>query len=84
MKVKGEGLVAQSYPTPYNLMDCSFSAHGILQVRILEWVAIPFSRAPSWPRDQSRVSCIAGRLFTVWATREALVALAQKGKWVGS
>ena len=46
------------------------SVHGILQARILEWVAIPFSRASSWPRDQTQVSCIAGRFFTVWATRE--------------
>ena len=46
------------------------SVHGILQARILEWVAISSSRS-SWPRDQTRVSCIAGRFFTVWATREA-------------
>ena len=45
---------------------------GILQARILEWVATPFSRRSSWPRDWTRVSCIAGRLFTVWAAREAL------------
>ena len=51
-------------------MDCSppgFSLHGILQARILEWVAIPFSRRSSWPRDWIQVSHIAGRLFT---TRE--------------
>ena len=47
------------------------SVHGILQVRILEWVAIFFSRESSWPRDRSWVSYIAGRFFTVWATREA-------------
>jgi len=44
-------------------MDCSppgSSVHGILQARILEWVAIPFSRASSQPRDQIWVSCIAG------------------------
>ena len=39
--------------------------------RILEWRAYPFSRASSWPRNQTGVSCIAGRFFTVWATREA-------------
>ena len=39
--------------------------------RILEWVAYPFSREPSWPRNQTRVSCIAGRFFTNWAIREA-------------
>ena len=52
-------------------MDCSppgSSVHGILQARILEWVAIPFSRGSSRPRDQTQVSCTAGGLFTVWAT----------------
>ena len=47
-----------------NPMDCSpvgFSIHGILQARILEWVAIPFSRVSSQPRDQTWISCIAGR-----------------------
>ena len=39
--------------------------------RILEWVAISFWRGSSWPRDWTRVSCITGRFFTVWATREA-------------
>ena len=46
------------------------SVHGILQARILEWVAIPFSRGSSWPRGQTQVSCIAERFFTDWATRE--------------
>ena len=44
--------------------------YGILQARILEWVAIPFSRASSQLRDQTWVSCIAGRFFTIWATRK--------------
>ena len=51
-------------------MDCSppgFSVHGILQARILEWVAIPFSRGSFQPRDRTQVSCIAGGLLTVWA-----------------
>ena len=55
--------------------DCSLpssSVHGILQARILEWVAIPFSRGSSQPRDQSWVSRIVGRFFTIWATREAV------------
>ena len=43
--------------------------HGILQARILEWVAFPFSRVPSQPRDQTQVSCITGGFFTSWATR---------------
>ena len=41
------------------------SVHGILQARMLEWVAIPFFRGSSRPRDQPQVSCIAGRFFTV-------------------
>ena len=54
-------------------MSCSRQApteHGILQARILEWVAMPLSRGSSQPKDQTQVSCIAGRVFTVWATRE--------------
>ena len=54
-------------------MDCSlpgFSVHGIFQARVLEWVAISFSRRSSLPRDWTRVSYIVGRCFTVWATRE--------------
>src|SRR5574337_612499 len=49
-------------------MDCSppgSSVHGILRARILEWVAIPFSRGSSQPRDQTQVSCIAGSFFTI-------------------
>ena len=66
--------VAQSCPTLCDPMDCSlpgFSVHGIFQVRVLEWVAISFSRRSSWLRDWTQVSCIAGRRFTLWATREA-------------
>ena len=60
-------------PMNYNLPGSS--VHGILQTRILEWVAISFSRGSSQPRDQTRVACIAGRHFTVWVTREALTTL---------
>ena len=55
-------------------MHCSLpgsSVHEILQARTLEWVAIPVSRGSSQPRDQTQVSYIAGRFFTVWATRRA-------------
>ena len=58
-------------------MDCSLpgcSVHGILQARILEWVAMPSSRGSSWPGDRKCFSCgsyIAGRFFTSWVTREA-------------
>ena len=44
------------------------SVHGILQERILEWVAISSSRESSPPRDQTHISCIAGRFFNIWAT----------------
>ena len=47
------------------------SIHGIFQARVLEWIAIAFSRVSSWPRNQTQVSRIAGRRFTIWATREA-------------
>ena len=49
-----------------------YRVRGILQGRILEWVATPFSRGSSQPRDQTQVSHIAGGFFTSWATREAL------------
>ena len=65
MKMK----VGQSCPTPCNPMD--YTVHGILQTRILEWVAIPFSRGSSQPRDWTQISCVAGGFFTSWATREA-------------
>ena len=55
-------------------MNCSLPGsfvHGILQARILEWVAIPFSRGSSWPKNEAWVSCIAGGLFTSWATKDA-------------
>ena len=69
-----ESEVAQSCLTPCNPMNCSppgSSIHGIFQARILEWVAPPFSRGSSQPRDQTPVSHIASRLFTVWATKFA-------------
>ena len=65
MKVK----VAQLCPTLCNPMD--YTEHGIFQARILEWVAFPFSRGSSQPRDWIQVSCIPGGIFTSWATSEA-------------
>ena len=47
--------------------------HEIFQAKILEWVAISFARGSSQPRDQTRVSCTAGRFFTDWATREDII-----------
>ena len=66
--------IAQLCPTLCDPMDCRLSGssiHGIFQARVLEWVAISFSRGSSQPRNQTWVSRIAGRRFTVWATREA-------------
>ena len=61
--------VSQLCPTLCNPMD--YTVHGILQARILEWVAFPFSREFSQPRDRTQVSHNAGGFFTPWATREA-------------
>ena len=71
-------LVTQLCPTLCHPRDCSppgSSVQGTLQARILEWVATPSSRGSSQPRDQTQVSHIAGRLFTIWDTREALVLM---------
>ena len=76
-KAESKSEVAQSCQTLCDPVDCSppfFSVHEIFQARILEWVAISFSRGSNWPKDQTQVSCIAGRLFTIWATRESLRA----------
>ena len=59
----------QLFETPWSLPV--FSIHGIFQARVPEWVAISFFRGSSWPRDQTLVSRIAGRRFTLWDTREA-------------
>ena len=72
-KERKERKVAQSCLTLCDPMDCSppgASIHGIFQARVLEWVAISFSRGSSPPRNRTQVSCIIGRRFTVWATRE--------------
>ena len=71
---KEESEVADLCLTLGDPMDCSLPCsfiHGIFQARILEWVAISFSRGPSWPRDWTQVSCIRGRPITIWATRES-------------
>ena len=67
-------LVAQLCPTLCDPLACSSqgsSVHGILQARILEWIALPFSVGSSQPGDWTQVSHIAGGFFTIWATREA-------------
>ena len=61
--------VTQPHLTHCHPMD--YTVHGILQARILEWVAVPFFRGSSQPRNWTQVSHIAGGFFTSWATREA-------------
>ena len=63
--------VTQSCRTLHDPVD--YTVHGILQARTLEWLACPFSRGSSQPRDRIQVSCIARGFFTSWATREAPV-----------
>ena len=69
MRKKVQVKVAQLCPTLCDPMD--YTVHGILQARILEWTAFPFSRGSSRPRDQTQVSRIIGEFFTSWATRDA-------------
>ena len=71
---ESESEVTQSCLTLCDPMDYSLpgsSLHGILQARVLEWVAISFSRGSCQLRDRTRVSLIPGRCFNLWATREA-------------
>ena len=75
MKVK----VAQLCPTLCDPMDCR--VQGILQARILEWVAVPFSRGPSQPGDQTQVSHTAGRFFTRLVTGEAQIEITTADIW---
>ena len=73
-ELESESEIVQSCPTLFDPMDCSqsgSSVHGVVQARVLEWVAISFSKGSSRPRDRSWVSHIVGRCFTVRATREA-------------
>ena len=73
----------QSCPTLCNPMDYSppgSSVHVILQARILEWVVMPFCRESSRPRNWTRVLCIVGWFFSVWATREAQLSWNQASK----
>ena len=70
---KSESVSRSVVPYSCDPMDSSppgSSVHGVLQARILEWVAISFCKGSSWPRDWTWVSCIAGGFFTIWVTRE--------------
>ena len=72
MKSVSYSVVTQSllFSTPWTVAQPGSSVHGILQARILEWGAIPFSGESSRPGDRTWVSCFAGRFFTIWTTRE--------------
>ena len=70
--------VTQSCPA---LCNPFYRVYGIFQTRILEWVAFPFSRVSSQPRDRTQVSCIAGRLFTSWVTRKAPIYKKLQIEW---
>ena len=79
--------LAQSCPTLCDPVDCSppgSSFHGILKARILEWIAISFSRGSSQPRDRTRVSRMTGRCFILWAIREHMNWLIKVSKIVWS
>ena len=68
-------VIVQSCPffaTPWTVAHQAPLSMKFLQARILDWVAISFSRRSSWLRDRTRVSCIAGGFFTIWATRDVL------------
>ena len=67
-------LVVSDSCHPTNCSLPASSIHALLQARILEWVAYPFSRWSFWPRNWTGVSCIAGGFFTNWAIREAQIA----------
>ena len=77
LKKNSESEVTQLCPTLCNSMDCSLSGssiHGIFQARVLEWIAISFSRGSSWPRNRTQVSHIADSYLTAWASREAVTS----------
>ena len=77
-------LATKSYRILCHPMDCSppgSSVHGILQARIVEWVVTPFSRGIFPTQGLNQLFCIAGRFFTIWATREALRTLPWWLRW---
>ena len=80
MKIKSESEVAQLCPTLCDPVDCSppcSSVHGVFQARVLEWVAISFSRGSSWPRDQTQVSRIVSKMLYCLSHQGSLCILKQ-------
>ena len=76
-------LIAKSLQLFCDPMDCrpqESSDNGISQARILEWIAISFSRGSSWPRDQALVSCTGRQVLYHWATREAQISRMSRNK----
>ena len=73
-----KGRVAQLCSTLCDPMD--YAVHGILQARILQWVAVPISRGSSQPRVRTHVSCIAGRFFTNWEGSRTFLLAPQGGQ----
>ena len=70
--VLSHSAVSNSLWPPWTVAHQAPLSMGIIQARILEWVAIPFSRGSSQPRDKTHVSHITGRFFTIWTTREPM------------
>ena len=66
--LENSAVATVAIPFQMNCGPPGSSVGGILQARILQGIAISFSRGPSWPRDQTLVFCIAGRFFTIWTT----------------
>ena len=82
---ESESEVAQLCLTLCNPMDCSLSGssvHGTFQARVLEWIAISFSRGSSRAKNWTRVSRIAGRRFTIWATRDQICVPVLAGRFL--
>ena len=71
IRVLRRSVMSNSFGPPWTVVHQALLSMGILQARKVEWVAISSSRGSAQPRDRTQVSCIAGRFYTVWATREA-------------
>ena len=73
-QVQSTGSQSRTWPSTHTCsLQVYYTDHGILQARIMEWVAYLFSSGSSWPRNWTWVFCIAGRFFTNWAMREGFL-----------